>query len=466
MNMTRNKNQFPFPKMHLLARHSLFNFVGNIIPLATAIVVIPHLVRGLGTDRLGILSLVWMVIGYFGLFDLGIGRATTKFVAEHLENKETELLRDTVWTSLAALTGFGVIGGVILAALDRILVTQILHIPVPLQDETAAAFLVLSVSIPLLLASAGVRGILEAHRCFGVINSIKIPVGVASILSPLLVLPFSRNLQHIAAVLLVCRIIELSAYGLVCRKVLTGIGRPEWPRKKHLQRLLGFGGWLTISNIIGPLMTYLDRFIVGGLLTMSAVAYYSTPYDVITKLGIIPASLLAAVFPNLCRYAATDSNSFMTLYRKSVKYIIVIMAPLAIILIICAEPLLQIWLGREFAVKSSTVVQILSLGVFLNSIAQVPYAAIQSLGRPDITAKLHVLEFPFYLCMLWAMVAHLGITGAALSWLLRVMFDAGMLFRITHRMLPAKNCQKEYFDMIKPQKTKMEYQTEKLTSHV
>jgi O-antigen/teichoic acid export membrane protein len=425
-----------FPGINLLARNSLLNFCGNVVPLAAAIVVIPHLVTGMGIERFGVLSLIWIVIGYFGLFDLGIARATTKFISEHLALGETELLRDTIWTSLAALTGFGLLGGGVLAALIRPLVTHILHIPAPLQSETSAAFLVLSVSIPLLLASAGLRGILEAHRCFSAINAIKIPVGVMSIIAPLLVLPFSHNLRHIALSLLVCRLVELVANGLACRKVLSGIGKPKWPWGRQLQRLLGYGGWLTVSSIVGPLMTYLDRFIVGALLTMSAVAWYAPPYDVVTKQGIIPASLLAAVFPNLCRYAAADSRSFVALYRKSTTCLMAIMAPCAVILIIFARPLLKLWLGEGFAGESTAVVQILALGVFLNGVAQVPYAAIQALGRPDITAKLHLMEFPFYLCLLWILVTYLGITGAALAWTLRVVFDAGLLFRIAHRMLP------------------------------
>lgn len=435
MNQTNAKELLPFLNLRLLVRNSLLNFFGSVVPLAAAIVVIPSLVQGLGTESFGVLSLVWIVIGYFGLFDLGIGRATTKFVSEYIAQNEIELLRDTIWTSLAALTGFGLLGGAALAALNRILVVHVLHIPLFLQEETFGAFYVLAVSIPIVLASAGVRGVLEAHRRFGVLNSIKIPVGVASIVAPLLVLPFSHSLKHIAAALLLCRIIELVAYVLVCRKVLSSIGRPQWPRRAHLKRLLGYGGWLTVSNVVGPLMTYLDRFIVGGLLTMSAVAYYSIPYDVVTKQGIVPASLLGALFPNLCGYAAVDIRSFVVLYEKAVKYLIAIMAPIAIILVVLAGPLLNLWLGPEFAEKSTVVVQILALGVFVNAVAQVPYAAIQALGRPDVTAKLHVLEFPFYLGLLWISVTQLGITGVALAWLLRVMFDAGMLFWVSQRLM-------------------------------
>ena len=67
-----------------LARNTLWSLLGQGAPLLAALVTIPVLVRNLGTERFGILTLIWMVIGYFSVFDLGLGRALTKLVAAKL----------------------------------------------------------------------------------------------------------------------------------------------------------------------------------------------------------------------------------------------------------------------------------------------------------------------------------------------------------------------------------------------
>jgi len=54
-----------------LSRNTVLNLVGQCAPLLVAIFAIPLLIRGLGTDRFGVLTLAWVVIGYFSLFDLG-----------------------------------------------------------------------------------------------------------------------------------------------------------------------------------------------------------------------------------------------------------------------------------------------------------------------------------------------------------------------------------------------------------
>lgn len=66
----------------LLARNTLWNLAAQILPMAVALFAIPILIRGIGVPRFGVLSLAWIVIGYFSLFDFGMGRALTKLVAE------------------------------------------------------------------------------------------------------------------------------------------------------------------------------------------------------------------------------------------------------------------------------------------------------------------------------------------------------------------------------------------------
>src|SRR5690348_387114 len=68
----------------LLARNTGWNLFGQFAPMVVAVFVIPRIIRALGTDRFGALSIAWMVVGYFSLFDLGLGRALTNLVAQKL----------------------------------------------------------------------------------------------------------------------------------------------------------------------------------------------------------------------------------------------------------------------------------------------------------------------------------------------------------------------------------------------
>ena len=68
-----------------ITHNVLWNLVGAGLPLLVAIFVIPILIKNIGTARFGVLTLAWAVVGYFSLFDLGLGRAITKLASESLD---------------------------------------------------------------------------------------------------------------------------------------------------------------------------------------------------------------------------------------------------------------------------------------------------------------------------------------------------------------------------------------------
>ena len=77
-----------------------WNLCGQIAPLIAAVVSIPLLIKGLGIDRFGVVTIAWMLIGYFSLFDLGIGRALTQIISEKLARNEFAVIPSLIWTGL------------------------------------------------------------------------------------------------------------------------------------------------------------------------------------------------------------------------------------------------------------------------------------------------------------------------------------------------------------------------------
>ncbi|MFO0170882.1 MAG: oligosaccharide flippase family protein, partial [Aphanizomenon sp.] len=158
---------------------------------------------------------------------------------------------------------------------------------------------------------------------------------------------------------------------------------------------------MTLTNIVSPLMVYMDRFLIGGLISVSAVAYYTTPYEVVTKLWLIPGSLVSVLFPAFSTSFVQEPLRVKQLFNRGVKYIFLILFPITLVIITFANEALTLWIGKDFAQNSTQVLQWLAIGVFINSLSQVPFALIQGVGRPDITAKFHFIELPFYVMILW-----------------------------------------------------------------
>src|ERR1700683_386323 len=138
----------------LLARNTLWNLIGSAAPMLVAAVCIPLLIKGLGTDRFGVLTLVWALIGYATLFDLGLGRALTQLVANKLGTGEHHEIPTLVWTSLLLMLLMGLVGpgGALLFA--PWLVTHALRVPPAMERETLYSVYLMGLSIPIVISTA------------------------------------------------------------------------------------------------------------------------------------------------------------------------------------------------------------------------------------------------------------------------------------------------------------------------
>ncbi|MEX2582264.1 MAG: flippase [Gemmatimonadota bacterium] len=428
-----------FEKMvtgRVLARNTGWNLLGLAAPMLAALAAIPFLISSMGTERFGFLTVAWVIIGYFGFFDLGISRALTKLLADRIGSGRDEDIPGLIWTALILMAGLGLVGAALLAALAPWLVREALEVPVQLHGEGIAAFYVLAASLPAVITTAGLRGVLEANQKFGLVNALRVPMGLFTYLGPLAVLPFTTNLLFIVSALVAGRVLATLAHLIVCLRVFPLLRGSAAVRRDLMKPLLRIGGWMTVSNVVSPLMTYADRFLIGAFISMTAVAYYATPYEVITKFWLVPAALIGVLFPAFATSYAHDRNRTTKLYERGVRVIFLIMFPIALVVIALAREGLTVWLGPEFAANSTRVLQWLAAGVFINSLGQVPYSVLQGIGRPDITGKLHLAELPFYLLAIWWAASSYGIEGIAVVWVIRVTLDTAFLFLATRWFLP------------------------------
>jgi O-antigen/teichoic acid export membrane protein len=421
----------------LLARNTLLNLLGQVVPMLAAIVAIPLLIGHLGAARFGVLTLAWAAIGYFSLFDLGLSRALTQAVAVRLgADEETRDLTAVAWTSLWLMLLLGVAGGAVLAALTPWIVGSGLNVPADLLHETRVAFYLLAISLPWVVTTAGLRGLLEAHQHFGIATALRIPLAVFTFLAPLAVLPFSTSLVPIVAVLVAGRGLTWAAYLIVCLRRYDYLRRGVEVRRRVIGPLMRYGGWLTVSNIVSPVMANMDRFFIGAILPLAAVAHYVTPFEVVSKLMVLPQSMVAALFPAFASTYVEDRRFTGLLFERALRVVVLLMFPLLFTVVLFAPEGLTAWVGADFARASIPVLRWLAIGVFINSLAQPPIAVIQGGGRPDLTAWLHVVELPLYVGALWWLAHRYGIVGVAMAWTLRVTLDTSALLYFAFRAVP------------------------------
>lgn len=418
-------------------RHNvLWNLAGAGLPLLAGVALIPYLVREAGIEVFGILTLVWALIGYFSLFDFGLGRALTQQVAQKLAAGREAEVPSLVKSGLMMAALMGAVGGVLLVAFAEPLAVKGLKVSAALHSQVFHALLIAAVGVPVTTLTVGMRGVLEAYEDFRNVNLLRMVLGLANFGLPALsVYWLGPSLVPMVASLMAARLVFGVAHWIMVRRRLGGGLARVRLQRAHVVGLLSFGIWMTVSNIISPLMVTADRFVISAMLGAAVVAYYTVPSEVMARVLILPGALTGALFPRLASLLTHDIEAARRIYRRCVMLVAVALLPLCAVIALGAHWGLSLWLGTEFADRSAPVVSIFALGLLFNGIAFVPFAAVQAAGFARMTAQLHVAEALVYFPVLWLALGHFGLVGAAAAWTLRVGVDLVLLLCVVRQQV-------------------------------
>jgi len=423
-----------------VTQSTLWNLLGFCLPALVAIIAIPVLISYLGLARFGILGLITLLIGYMNLFDFGLGRAQTWLIADRLARDKEYQVPAVFWTSLSIIFILGIFAAFFCLFFADWLATSVLNFEDDIKEEVVRSFRLAAWIIPAVLLTPPLIGTLEAYQDFKLINLIRVPMGSFFFLGPLLVVPFFPFLEAMVWTIIAGRLIELLLYIGWCFKKYSILRKPVWDLA-FVPDLFRFGSWMTVSNLIQPLMIHADRFLIGALRSASSVAFYTPPAEIVIKVLVLPRALVTVLFPNFTAHFIRNPEGGSLLYVQALRVLSFVLFFVALGFISFAYPAITLWLGPEFGQKSSPVLQWLVIGIFFLSLSDISQYLLQGVGKPKRVACIHMLELPFYVLLAYYSITLFGIKGAAIAWCIRSFIDFGLMFfaaRSVSRLEPAK----------------------------
>lgn len=408
--------------------------------MLVAFVCLPFIVRGLGTESFGLLSILWLFVGYSAMLDAGIGQAAVKFVAEAVGSGKPEEAARALQAGMLLSGGIGILAGCGIFLLSFIDFSAFLNIPQSLVGVAQRGLQVMALAPPAVLIHGTLRSVPLAMNRFGVANAAILLNGVVQWGGAVVVLASGGGLLEIVLLTVAARYVVAALLFVISINILPAVRTVEPSRiLQGVPKLLVFGGWLSVTQIVAPLFTFLERFFIGGLLSLSFVTFFSVPNDIIIRFLAIPMALVTTLVPFMSG-AWNDParrQEMSLLYQRSIKFIYLLVIPLTSLIIVLSEDLLTLWLGQEFSAQSTLVLSILSVGLIFNALAQFPVAALQALGRPQIPAKVVLIEVVVYSALCYYATSMFGIVGTAMMWALRVIVEAFVLLMFARNEMKA-----------------------------
>lgn len=410
-----------------LIKNSFYNILGFAIPTLVAIPALGILARQLGVESFGIFTLAFAIVGYASIFDGGITRAVIREISIFREDQDEQ--KKIISTASVSVFCLGLFASLLLILFANNLVIY-LKVSSSLILNAYLSFKILAFALPIYLLNQIWLAYLEGHERFANLNIQRTISSIFLAVLPAIFCLIQPTLINAIWGLLIGRLIALLITFFICKDFIISSGFKFY--KKTFQRMLKFGGWLTLSNIISPIMVYFDRFVISNIMGASKVAYYSAPAEGVSRLVNIPYALARALFPKLSY--SIDASEKKKLEMQSYFLIAAICLPMVIVGILCSKFIMVTWMGQNYGGDAAKVLSILLIGFFFNALAQIPYSVLQAHGKSKTTALVHAVEIIPYLLILFSFTYKFGVIGTAAAWSVRMSVDLILLFVLSRKI--------------------------------
>ncbi len=402
-----------------VVKNTVYNLTGSVIPLLLALVTIPIYLLLIGPERYGALAIAWLILGYFGMFDLGLGRAVTQRIAA-LNEASAQKRADVFWTASLINVGISILGSIAMYFGAQYFFATVFKVDDALRLEILLAVPILAGAVPIITMTAVASGALQARQKFLEVNLVTVlssslfqlaPLAIAFLFEPnFLMLIIAAVFARTVGLLILCQ----RVYKHILMELDCTFDKTEW------LTLLSFGSWVTVSSIIGPIMYGLDRFLIGAWAGAAMVALYTIPFQLAQRFSIIPQAFNTALFPKLSGATAEERQ---VLAAKSLPAILTLTWPIVALAILILPFILPYLMQGIYSDHAAKIGQYALIGWWVVGLAMTPLAYLHSRGKARLTAAIHIIEVPLYIVVLYISYEFGGITGVAVAFLARCVVD-------------------------------------------
>ena len=323
-----------------------------------SIAVSPALLHSLGSRGFGLWAFAVAIAGFGGVASLGVGVATTRYVAEDLASGHPQGAVETTRAALSVALG----GGLLLMALCAVfasLLAGTAFVRMGAVGEVSTA-LVLGVALLALQEIDGVfTGALRGAQRFDSAAQVELSMRVAWIGAVIGAAWYTRDAIATLAVSNALGLLKAVIKGCAAQRALKGHCMIPTRSIAPMQRLLRFGKWMWMQTLGGLLFSVVDRLVVGAVFGASDLARYSICMQLAQLVHGVQATALQPIFPWVTARLASPQPVSAAMLRRIAVFggLACLIAPL--ILIVVADTVLSLWIGAAFAEENSGICRIL-----------------------------------------------------------------------------------------------------------
>lgn len=420
-----------------LARNAWSNLLGAAIPALVMLGTVPLVVKGLGEASYGVYSLVTAIVGYFAVIDINVTAGSVKYIAEHNAKQDDDRIFETISFGLATYAGIGLLGALGLFLGAAWFVGDVFSVPQALVPEATATLRLAALGFLAGQLQSYLNSVPQALMRYDISARLEMVFGTLVPLATVGVLLLGYNLFEVILLRVVASTIHCAILWGAIRRLLPGM-RWRWPGSRFRNALLGFSAYSFLSRFATLSYAHADKLIIGALVGVTGLAYFTVAATLANRVLSLTFRLSGVFFPAASALAASGEFARLDrVYLKATRYVVFLNAAILVLVAVFAHQILGYWMNDAFARNGATVLAVMALAQFVDSLTSLPSLVNDGMGHPRVSGLFAVTRALAGLAIVYLGVAGWGIDGAAWGHLAAsTVFTSGFLLYVHGRTVP------------------------------
>lgn len=171
--------------------------------------------------------------------------------------------------------------------------------------------------------------------------------------------------------------------------------------------------------VVATLYWRADVFMLSKLASLAAVGYYTAGYRLFSISQVVPKSFNTSVYPVFAKLFHHSQESFQKANSLSIRYILVVLLPIAAGIHGLADPIVRILFGKDFG-PAAEVLEIVIWTLVPYGIVRVVASGLFASNRQAIDLKVNLLGLASNLVLNLALIPRFGVVGCAWATLISI----------------------------------------------
>jgi O-antigen/teichoic acid export membrane protein len=297
------------------------NTAGTVINMLSGLIVMPYLIRTLGSGTYGLWILIGTMAGYFGVLDLGVSTALGRLVAAHRARGEHDRVNQVMSTSFALLL---IVFVIVCAATGIALVIFPRVFLVPANELVDVRYALILVGLNLALTFPGFTfaGFLWGHERFDLENGVRIPCLIIRAVLSITAVSASMPLMSLGVIVFGVDTLGNLARMVLCFKLDPDL-RLAWHhvRRGKVREIFSIGGWMSVISWSRLLTPQIAPTFIGIRIGSAAVTTFVVARQLVAYANMFANTATQVLAPRAIAAHATESaDTQMALFIEGGKF--------------------------------------------------------------------------------------------------------------------------------------------------